>query len=329
MFEFLQPNFLYLIIPIIILVVFLYFKKSNTQVFWAFEDLKLIYKNNSVSYKLYYFVIGLIFIFSIIIFAQPVVKNSQEKIEKNGIDIMVALDVSLSMQAEDLRPNRIEAAKNIIVKFLDTLVSDRVWLVVFSWKPFTSIPLNFDYEVSKNMVDKITTKILDQSVQGLNGTAIWDAIIFAWDSFDNQNRQKVLILVTDWSANVWIDPIMAAKYLKDNSQKNPIKIYTIGIWWKENATIKYQHPLGFTQNLEVEWVDEQTLIQIAELSNAKYFRAENTQWLESIFQEISDIEKTPIETQNYESITSISKHFVYFLVILFGIFLVIRLRKKI
>lgn len=329
MFEFLQPNFLYLIIPIIILVVFLYFKKSNTQVFWAFEDLKLIYKNNSVSYKLYYFVIGLIFILSIIIFAQPIVKNSQEKIEKNGIDIMVALDVSLSMQAEDLRPNRIEAAKNIIVKFLDTLVSDRVWLVVFSWKPFTSIPLNFDYEVSKNMVDKITTKILDQSVQGLNGTAIWDAIIFAWDSFGVSDRKKVLILLTDWSANVWIDPIMSAKYIQENSKENPIKIYTIWIWWEKNATIKYQHPLWFTQNLEVEWVDEISLKQIAEIWEAKYYRAENTEWLEDIFQEISQIEKTPLETKNYETIESLSRQFVYLLVVLFGLFLVVRLRKKI
>lgn len=329
MFEFLQPNFLYLLIPITILVAFLYLKKSNVKHFWAFEDLEKIYKKNSFSYKLYYVNILLIFIVSIFIIAQPIIKNSQEKIEKNGIDIMIALDVSLSMQAEDLQPNRIEAAKNIIVKFLDTLVSDRVWLVVFSWKPFTSIPLNFDYEVSKNMVEKITTKILNQSVEWLNGTAIWDALVFAWDSFGENDRKKVLILLTDWSANVWIDPIMSAKYIQENSKENPIKIYTIWIWWEINATIKYQHPLWFIQNLKVEWVDEKSLRQIAEIWEAKYYRAENTEWLEDIFQEISQIEKTPLETKNYETIESLSRQFVYLLVVLFGLFLVVRLRKKI
>ncbi len=329
MFEFLQPNFLYLLIPIVILVVFLYFKKSNVKHFWAFNDLENIYKNNSFSYKLYYVNILLIFIFSILIIAQPIIKNSQEKIEKNGIDIMIALDVSLSMQAEDLQPNRIEAAKNIIVNFLDTLVSDRVWLVVFSWKPFTSIPLNFDYEVSKNMVEKVTTKILDQSVDGLNGTAIWDALIFAWDSFSESDRNKVLILVTDWSANVWIDPEISAKFIQKQNQNNPIKIYTIGIWWKNNAYINYKHPLGFTQRMQVEWVDEESLKNIAKIWEWKYYKAENTQSLESIFQEISEIEKTPLETQNYETIESLSRQFVYLLVVLFGLFLVVRLRKKI
>lgn len=330
MFEFLQPNFLYLLIPIIILVVFLYFKKSSVKNFSGFEDLEKIYKKNSISYKLYYFIIGSIFIISTVILAQPVLKNTQQKVEKNGIDIMIALDVSLSMKAEDLQPSRIESAKKIIWDFLNTLVSDRVWLVVFSWKPFTSIPLNYDYEVSQKMVDKITTQILDQSVEWLNGTAIWDAIMFAWDSFWTQNqRQKVLILVTDGTANIWVDPLVASQFLQAKFSDYPVKIYTIWLWWDSPAFINYTHPLWFTQKMQVEWVDDETLEKIAEIWNGKYFRATSSQGLEEIFNEISQLEKTPLETQSYQTIEALSKYFIYILSCLFVLFLAIRLTKKI
>lgn len=329
MFEFLQPNFLYLFIPMLILVVFLYFKKSSIIQFSWFDDLKNIYKKNSFLYKLYYVLIWWIFIVSVVMMWQPVMKNTQQKIKKDGIDIMIALDVSLSMQADDLQPTRIEAAKNIIVEFLDEMVSHRVWLIVFSWKPFTSIPLNFDYDVSKKMVEKITTNILDQSVDGLGWTAIWDAIIFASDSFQaDSNRQKVLILLTDGTANIWIDPQIATDFLMNKFPKETIKIYTIWLWWEQQAYINYTHPLWFTQRLAVEWVDEKSLQEIAQKGNGKYFRAQTTNGLNKIFEEISQLEKTPIETINYQTIEYINKYLVYLLVTLFLILLIVRLRIK-
>ena len=126
MFEFLQPNFLYLIIPIIGLVIFLYLNKKNTQNFVAYKDLKNIYKSSTVYLKFYYFIILAIFITSIIIIAQPIHRNIDEKIKKNGIDIMLVLDVSYSMKAEDLKPDRLQAAKNIISTFLDKQKNNRV-----------------------------------------------------------------------------------------------------------------------------------------------------------------------------------------------------------
>jgi Ca-activated chloride channel family protein len=126
MFDFLQPNILYLIIPIIGLVVFLYIKKSSSKNFIGYSDIKDIYKTSTNYLKLYYFVILLIFIVSMIIIAQPIERNIDEKIKKNGIDIMLVLDVSYSMKAEDLYPNRLEAAKEIISEFLLKQKNDRV-----------------------------------------------------------------------------------------------------------------------------------------------------------------------------------------------------------
>jgi Ca-activated chloride channel family protein len=126
MFEFLQPHLLYLIIPIIFLVVFLYIKNKNTKTFIAFKDLKSIYKFSSNYLKFYYVLILCIFILAISIIAQPVIKNIDEKIKKNGIDIMLVLDVSYSMKAEDLQPDRLSAAKEIISKFLEEQKNNRV-----------------------------------------------------------------------------------------------------------------------------------------------------------------------------------------------------------
>lgn len=327
MIQFLQPNFLYLWIPMILLVVFLYYKKSNTYKFSAFWDLKKVYKNNSFLYKVYYFILIMSIVVWVIIIAQPIKTNTLFSEKKDGIDIMIALDVSLSMKAKDLLPNRIEAAKDIITDFISWLESDRLWLVVFSWKPFTSLPLNFDYEVSKKIIENISTDTLNQEIQWLNGTAIWDAIMFAYDSFWNDTkREKVLIIVTDGTANTWIDPEIATKYISDNNQK--LTIYTIWIWWDKPAFIEYTHPLGFVQKVEVEWVDEKTLKQIAELWNGKYYRAWDADTLEKIFNEISMREKTELEVEKYQAVSTNQTPFIILFMIIFLWIFWIRIYKN-
>lgn len=329
MFEFLQPNFLYLIIPILGLVVFLYIKKSNTKNFVAYKDLKNIYKTSSNILKFYYFIVFLIFIFSIFIISQPVQRNVDEKIKKNGIDIMLVLDVSYSMKAEDLNPNRLEAAKNIIWKFLEKQKNDRLWFVVFAGKPFTSLPLNFDYNISKKILNKIDVDTINQRVSWLQWTAIWDALIFAWDNFIDQSREKIIILLTDGTANTWVDPKQAVEFLNNKFPENKIKVYTIWIWKDEKTFVNIQNIMWFSQRVEIGWVDEEPLRYIAKKSWWKYFRADNNQTLNNIFDEISQLEKTDIEVEKVETIQSKSTYLSYILWILMILFFVIKIRKKI
>lgn len=329
MFEFLQPNFLYLIIPIVGLVVFLYLNKKNIQNFVAYKDLKNIYKSSTVYLKFYYFIILAIFITSIIIIAQPIHRNIDEKIKKNGIDIMLVLDVSYSMKAEDLQPNRLQAAKQIITNFLDKQKNNRVWFVVFAWKPFTSLPLNFDYNISKKILDKISVDTINQRVSWLQWTAIWDGLIFAWDNFDDESREKVIILLTDGTANAWVNPQQAVEFLNNKYKNNKIKIYTIWIWKDEKTFVNIQNIMWFSQQVEIWWVDEEPLKYIAKMSWWKYYRADNNQALSNIFSEISELEKTEIEVDIIENIESKASYFTYILSLLLLLFFWIKARKHI
>lgn len=331
MFEFLNPHLLYLIIPICLLVAFMYLKKKNTKNFIAFWDLKSIYKFSSNYLKIYYFIILLIFINIVLIISQPIERNIDEKIKKNGIDIMLVLDVSYSMKAEDLKPNRLDAAKEIISNFLEDQKNDRVWFVVFAWKPFTSLPLNFDYNISKKILDKINVDSINQRVPGLQWTAIWEALIFSADNFKDKNREKIMILLTDWATSEGnLDPIVAVNFLNEKySNSEKIKIYTIWIWKNEKTFINIENIMGFSQKVEIWWVDEETLKIIAQKSWWKYFRAENKETLNNIFKTISNLEKTDIEIDRKETIKSQSKYFTYMLSILLLILLLIKARKHI
>lgn len=330
MFEFLEPNILYFIIPIIGFVFFLYLKKKNTKKFIWYWDLKNIYKKSSFFYNFYYILISVIFITSLFIIAQPIEKNTEEKIKKNWIDIMLLLDVSYSMIAEDLQPNRLSAAKEIIDKFLDKLQNDRVWFVVFAGKPFTSLPLNFDYNISKKILSNITVDTINQRVWSLQWTAIGDGLIFAADNFDDDSREKVIILLTDGTANKWVEPDIAVQYLNEKYQENnKIKIYAIWIWKDEKTFINIQNQLWFSQKLEIWWLDEESLEFIAKASNWKYFRAEDKETLNKIFEEITQLEKTDIEVESIEDIKPQSKYFIYFLSVILVLFLIIKSRKHI
>ena len=331
MFEFLQPNLLYLLIPILALLVFLYLKKKNTKTFIAYWDLKNIYKHSSFLYIFYYIIILCIFSIWVFIIAQPIEKNIQEKIKKNWIDIMLVLDVSYSMKAEDLQPDRLTAAKEIISNFLEKQKNDRVWFVVFAWKPFTSLPLNFDYNISKKILKNITVDTINQRVPELQWTAIWEALIFSADNFKDKNREKVIILLTDWAtSDRKLDPNIAVQFLNEKyTENNKIKIYTIWIWQDKNTFVNIKNIMWFSQKVEIWWVDETSLKMIAESSGWKYFRAENKETLNNIFEEISLLEKTDIEIESIETIKSQSKIYIYILSFLLLILLFIKSRKQI
>ncbi len=238
--------------------------------------------------------------FILIALARPQNITEEQHIIKNGVDILIALDVSESMLAEDLQPNRIEAAKTYINEFVTKLVSDRVGLVVFAGKPFTQSPMSFDYNVIRYYLSEVSTQTIDQRRRGLGGTAIGDAILAGINRFkNNEDRTKVMILLTDGEANVGVDPLFAAEHARSNG----LKIYTIGLGKKEGAPVttiqngKKVYARNSDGTVFISKFDEETLINIAEVSGGKYFYAGNNGALRKSFDTINALEKTEHEAE--------------------------------
>lgn len=267
--------------------------KKNWIYFNFLEDLQKVFKFGYIKFLLKLILISLIISSFFLVLAHPVKKYSTQDIEKNWIDIALVLDISKSMDSEDLKPTRLEAAKKIISEFIDKIKNDRVWLVIFAWAPITSLPLTFDYSIIKETLKNITTNTIDQNNPQLNWTAIWDALLMAKNLFKedkDKKRQKVIILLTDWDANKWVDPILAAEYLK----KFGIKIYTIWIWSKQWWYIKYKI-WPFTQIARIPPLKTDTLEKIAKITWWVFFRATDNQTLEKIFKQLSKLTKTKIK----------------------------------
>ncbi|MFK7780638.1 MAG: VWA domain-containing protein [Candidatus Gracilibacteria bacterium] len=247
---------------------------------------------------------------------------------KNGIDIQIVLDVSYSMIAEDLKPNRLEVAKLVISDFLDKIHSDRVGIIIFAGKTFTSLPLNFDYNIIKKIVEKININTINQNYNNMQGTAIGDALVLAVDSFgDNENREKIIILLTDGEANKGLNPLIALKYIQ--STNADIKIYTIGIGEDEETSIVIKNNFGQSGVLPVGGVDEKTLKTISSQTNGKYYRATDKKTLENIFNEISKLERKDIIYETIKINKEKYNYFVYILILFFMILLFIKNKKKI
>lgn len=308
---FTSPIYFILLIPFLFFLYFLYKVDKKDVNFLFIKDLKNIYKNDSYFYKLKYALIFLILVLFLSILAKPVTENRKEIIKKNWIDIEIILDVSYSMIATDLKPNRLEVAKDVIVNFLDKIKTDRVWIIVFAWKPFTSLPLTYDYNILKDVIKNINVDTINQNVIDFSGTAIWDALILGNSALNhNEGRQNVIILLTDWEANTWLDPLLALKLLKENK----IKVYSIWIWWEEKTEVIFP-TIFWNQVVEIWWVDEETLKTISNETSWKYFRADTKKTFEDIFDEISLLEKSDIEVEVIKEQNRKDTIFLYLLII--------------
>ena len=328
--HFLHPLVLFLIIIVVFICVFLYKKWNATNLFVWLTDLEKVFWWNSKYFKYYHILIFFILLVYVIVFAWPTYEYTKENINKDWIDIIIALDVSNSMLAEDLSPNRLEVAKWVINDFLEEQIVNRIWIIVFAWRPFNSLPLSFDYNIIKKIVWKIDTDVIDQKYQHLQWTAIWDALVLWAKWFDEIteekiNREKVIILLTDWEANKWIDPMLSLKYLKDNE----IKVYTIWIWWLEKTYINIPVFWWRIQKVEVWWVDEETLKTIAEETSWKYFRASSETALKEIFLEINSLEKREIIIEEISNNIEQNNIFVYILLLFMFLLMSLKFYKKI
>lgn len=247
----------------------------------------------------------LAFIFIVVAIARPQSSNSWKTENTEGIDIIISLDISGSMLAEDFRPNRLEASKSVANEFILSRPNDNIGLVLFAGKSFTQCPLTTDHAVLVNLFNSIQYGMIE------DGTAIGLGLANAVNRLKNsQAKSKVVILLTDGDNNRGdIAPVAAGEL----AQTFGIRVYTIGVGSRGMVNIPVQTPMG-TQYQQIESMfDERPLQEIASMTGGKYFRATNNEKLRSIYQEIDQMEKTKINVKEYSK-----RYEQYFLFVLAG-----------
>lgn len=233
----------------------------------------------------------------IVALARPQSVSSKQNVSTEGIDIVLLLDVSGSMIAEDFTPNRIEAAKRVAEDFIDGRQNDRIGLVIFSGVSFTQCPLTTDYTVLKNLLRQVKNGMV------VDGTAIGMAIANGVNRLkDSQAKSKVMILLTDGVNNKGeIDPITAAKIAATYG----VRIYTVGVGARGEAPYPVQTPFGVRRQLIPVDLDEKALTTIAEMTGGKYFRATDNNTLKAIYKEIDAMERSKIDVTAYKRYTEL------------------------
>lgn len=230
-------------------------------------------------------------VFLIVALARPQSSNSWQTYTSEGIDIVLALDVSGSMLARDFSPDRLEAAKEVATKFILERPQDKIGLVTFAGESFTQCPLTTDQAVLVNLLREVKSGMIE------DGTAIGLGLANAVNRLkDSQSKSRVAILLTDGVNNRGaIAPATAAELAKTYG----IRVYTIGVGTYGEAPYPIQTPFGIQlQNVPVE-IDEAVLQQIAQLTGGKYFRATDNNKLRQIYEEIDQLEKSKIEVKHF------------------------------
>ena len=308
--EFLNPEYFILLgfIPIIILWNYLNRNKLNNTLKFsnseAFKNSNNIYSILKASLR-YLRMISLVLIITAL--ARPQVIDTSTRVKTNsGVDIIMAIDVSASMLAKDLKPNRLDALKNVADEFIKNRVTDRIGLVEYAGESYTKTPLTTDKSITLKSLREIK---YNNIIEG--GTAIGMGLATSVNRIkDSKAKSKVIILLTDGVNNAgFIDPITAAELAKEFQ----IKIYSIGLGTNGLAL----SPVGIDArgkfnyaNIQVE-IDEKLLTQISEMTGGKYFRATDNERLKEIYSDIDKLEKTEIEEFKYYSV---DEKFRYFLV---------------
>jgi Ca-activated chloride channel homolog len=239
----------------------------------------------------------------IIVLARPQSRSSWKDVKTEGIDIIMSLDISGSMLAKDFKPDRLEAAKEVAMDFIDSRPNDRIGLVIFSGESFTQCPLTSDHAVIKNLFEGIHTGMV------ADGTAIGNGLATAISRVkDSKAKSKVVILLTDGVNNQGsVAPLTAAEIAKAFG----VRVYTIGVGTIGQAL----SPVAMYPNGQYEYgyvdvnIDEKTLGEIADMTGGKYFRATDNKKLKNIYKEIDRLEKTIFEEKNF---TNKAEHFLPF-----------------
>lgn len=254
--------------------------------------------------------------FIIAALAKPQTRNDNQRTEGEGIDIILCIDVSGSMTAQDFAPNRLEAAKKVAIDFVNRRITDRIGVVIFSGESFTQCPLTTDHTVLVAAITNIRNGLLE------DGTAIGSGLGTSVDRLrTSKSKSKVVVLLTDGENNGGlIDP----KTAKEIAKAFGIKVYTIGVGSEGFAKQPVNTPLGVVMQNERVSIDEKLLTEIANETGGRYFRAKDNESLAGIYTEIDALEKTKVEVIN--TIRYSDKFFPFIAAALFLLLLEILLR---
>jgi len=293
--KFANPEFFYgliIIIPIVIWYI-LKDKKSHTSIqistLRAFKKMPVTYKHylRHIIFAFRMIILALI----ITIIARPQTSDNWEDKTTEGIDIVIALDISSSMLARDFKPNRLEASKDVAIEFISGREYDRIGIVVFSGESITLCPLTTDHAVLINLFSDIKQGMIE------DGTAIGMGLANSVNRLkDSDAKSKIVILLTDGVNNMGaIDPMTSAQI----AESLGIRVYTIGVGQNGYAPYPVQTMFGIQyQNMEVK-IDEKTLKEIANLTKGEYYRAIDKNSLKQVYNEINQLEKTKIKTKKF------------------------------
>lgn len=295
--EFASPHFLFGLIIIPLLLIWYIFNCNKQQAYVRFSDTDF-FKKLPKSWKTYFrhivFVLGIVAIsLFIIALARPQSSSKSQKVNVEGIDIVLAMDISSSMLACDLKPDRLEASKIVASDFVEGRPGDRMGLIVFSGETFTQVPLTTDHAMMLNMLKDMKCGMLE------DGTAIGDGLASAVSRLkDSEAISKVVILLTDGDNNAGsIDPSTAAEMAKLFG----IRVYTIGAGTRGMAPYPVQTQFGGVRYQQVEVnINEPLLQEIADVTGGKYFRAESKEKLQQIYDEIDKMERSKIEVTEFK-----------------------------
>jgi Ca-activated chloride channel family protein len=228
----------------------------------------------------------------IVALARPQVEDVSRERYAEGVDIILALDTSTSMRAQDFRPNRFEAARDVAAEFIESRVSDRVGLVVFAAKAYTQAPLTLDYSFLQRMLSEVEVGVIE------DGTAIGTALAMASARLkDSEAESKVVVVLTDGQNNRGeVDPVTASEV----AQALGVRVYTIGVGAQGEAPVVVDHPFAGRQRQMVPvQIDEEMLRAVADNTGGQYFRATDKEALREIYRQIGELETTEIEERIY------------------------------
>jgi Ca-activated chloride channel homolog len=296
--EFAQPGFLYILLIIPLMAVWYWYKFRKGQAEIQVSSTK-VFENTPPGIRFYlYHVLFLLRVLAvgllIIALARPQSTTKRQDVTIEGIDIVMALDVSGSMLAQDLKPDRLEAAKDVSLEFFKGRQNDRIGLVIFSGETFTQCPLTTDHSVLKDLFKDIKSGMIE------DGTAIGDGLATAVNRLrESQAISKVIILLTDGINNAGsLDPLTAAEIAKLYG----VRIYTIGVGTMGTAPYPVQTPFGIRyQDVEVK-IDEALLQKISDMTDGKYFRATSNRKLQEIYSEIDKLERSKIDVTEFRKL---------------------------
>lgn len=318
--HFKNPELLWLLLIVPLMAVYFWqvkrFKRpririSSTEVF---RNYRPTLRQRMINLPIFLRILAVAFL--VVALARPQSSSKASNVKTEGISVVLALDISSSMLAEDFRPNRIEAAKKVALDFIDGRPNDLIGLVIFSGESFTQCPLTSDHAVLKNLIRSVKPGMVK------DGTAIGDGLATAIDRVrDSPTKSKVVVLITDGVNNSGsIPPLTAGEIGKTFG----VRIYSIGVGTRGMAPYPQKTIFGIQyQNVEVQ-IDEELLTKVADATDGRYYRAVNNKRLEAIFDEIDKLEKSKIEVTEFKRYTEEYLPFAVLALALFVLEIVLR-----